>query len=920
MNKRKIIKTTFIILLFTIAVIGGSNQAAQALYYNIPTSNEEIQEVETDPTGEVGIQQTSDTIDVWIEQEYEIAIYDLANLECHVISYWAIDIDVIIEVWIQYSNGSNFRIYTETTILHPFLEYVFNVEHSFTLLGYHLAVLNVMDLTHDLEVITECEWYVYDGYVELVIIQDYEAQVGIEVSMDIYVFNGYAIAKEFYIEVRIDNGTHNIQIFEIIKTIEAYNTYITTIYWTFTWADYYDVELHVLDLMADVDWYDYCYFYVYDGFVDIVIEQNYEAWIGVEERIQIWVANYYLIDITANIEVWIDNGTHSFMIYEKLGEVIVYGTYFMDEIFYTFLYEGFWDLYVSVYVIELDIYWVEYCPEGWYIFGGYFDVWIYQQYEVFILEEAIMYCWVVNNYAIDRDVLIEVWIHNATHSIMIYGESKILLAGENYNFTVFWTFFYPDYWHVELVVLDILSDIFYYDYCWWYVRGGYFDLFIYQENYGLIMQELWMTFEIINYYPVDKEVLIEILIFDGSDYISILDFVTTIEAMGFHTFTYGIIFPLPGYYDVILVVTELDTGVIWLEYCWWEIFNEYIDVWIIQENKAEVGQLVTIEFYIFNYYTEDADVNIEVWINNGTHDDLVFGVSGVTVPACGVYNFTINHIFLNPGLHTVTIKVLNSATGGLIWEENCFWRVYIEGYIDVWIVQEYKAVVGQEVWIEFYAQSYYGYDVSIIVYAIIDTGNGTQILFHTFAFDIILANELRFWNISHTFSEPGFYIINFVVHEMQTGISWLAECEWFIYEDGYYDLWIEQGYYGEVNVEYEMQFGVENYFAVDKNLTIVVKIVKGSDEWILYNETMIVPKDTTHSFYVYWTPTELGWYDVYLIITDNTTDLVYVKDCWWKIEEEVVIQEFSAITLIPIATALSAAVYLALRKKRKFKQ
>ena len=309
MNKRKIIKTTFIILLFTIAVIGGSNQAAQALYYNIPTSNEEIQEVETDPTGEVGIQQTSDTIDVWIEQEYEIAIYDLANLECHVISYWAIDIDVIIEVWIQYSNGSNFRIYTETTILHPFLEYVFNVEHSFTLLGYHLAVLNVMDLTHDLEAITECEWYVYDGYVELVIIQDYEAQVGIEVSMDIYVFNGYAIAKDFYIEVRIDNGTHNIQIFEIMKTIEAYNTYITTIYWTFTWADYYDVELHVLDLMADVDWYDYCYFYVYDGFVDIVIEQNYEAWIGVEERIQIWVANYYLIDITANIEVWIDNGT-----------------------------------------------------------------------------------------------------------------------------------------------------------------------------------------------------------------------------------------------------------------------------------------------------------------------------------------------------------------------------------------------------------------------------------------------------------------------------------------------------------------------------------------------------------------------------------------------------------------------------------
>ncbi len=919
MNKRKVMKTTFIILLFTIAVIGGSNQAAQALNYNSSTPNEEIQEVESNPTQEVGIQQTADTIDIWIVQEYEVAIYDLAYIECHVLSLYAIDIDALIEVWIQYSNGSNFLIYTETRVLHPMLEYVFNVVHAFTSLGYHLVNLKVMDLTNDQEVTTECEWYVYDGYLEIDIMQYFEAQVGIETSMDIYIYNGYAIAKDLYIEVIIDNGTHQIQIYEETKTVAAYDTYIVTIYWTFTWADYYDVILHVLDLMADVDWYSYCYFYVYDGFIDIVIEQNYEAWIGIEERIQIWVYNYYLIDITANIEVWIDNGTHSFMIYQKLGEVIVYGTYFMDEIFYTFLYEGFWDLYVNVYVIELDIYWLEYCPEGWYIFGGYFDVWIYQRYEAFILEEVMMYCWIQNNYAVDRDISIEVWISNATHDIQIYFDLYTIAAGELYNFTVLWTFFYIDYWDVKLIVLDIVSDIYYVDYCYWYVYGGYFDLFIYQRNYGMVMQVLFMTFQIFNYYPVDKDVFIEVLIFDGTDYVSIVDVTTTVTAMGFNTFSHGIIFPLPGYYEVILVVTELDTGLIWLEYCWWEIFDEYIDVWIIQESKAAVGQPVIIEFYIFNYYAVDANVDIQVWINNGTYDDLVYGVSGVTVPAFGVYNFTINHVFLNPGLHTVTIKVINSATGGLLWEENCFWKVYIGGYIDVWIIQEYEAAVGQEVWMEFYAKNYYSFDVPIYVEVRIDTGNGTIILYSNTL--TILANQLLFWNLSYIFLYPGLYHIYFIVVELQTGNVWIAECRWKIYaiDDGYYDLWIEQGYYGEVNVEYEMQFGVGNYYSVDKNLTIVVKIVKGPNEWILYNVTMIVTAMTTHSFYVYWTPTELGWYDVYLIVTDNTTGLVYVKDCWWKIEDPVVIPEFSAMTLIPIVTALSAALYLALRKKRKLK-
>jgi hypothetical protein len=901
-----------------IAMIGGSNQAAQALNSTTPTSNEEIQEVESTPTqGIVGIQQIADTIDIWIEQEYSVMIYDLAYLECHVLSYWAIDVDVIIEVWIQYSNGSNFKIYSETLILHPLIEYVFNVVHSFTSLGFHLAVLTVMDLTHDEEVTTECEWYVYDGYLELDIMQHYEAQVGIETSMDIYIFNGFAITKDLYIEVRIDNGTHNIQIFETTKTVAAGSVYTVTIYWTFTWADYYDVILHVIDLMEDKDWYAYCYFYVYDGFIDILIEQNYEAWIGTVEKIQIWVYNYYLIDVTVNIEVWIDNGTHSYMIYQKLGEVIVYGTYFMDEIFYIFLYEGYWDLYVDVYVIELDVYWLEYCPEGWYVFGGYFEAWIYQQFEVFVLEEAIMYCWVVNNHPVDRDTQIEVWIHNATDSILIYSEFRVMLPGESYNFTVFWTFFYPDYWDVELVVIDLITGLYYYDYCYWYVRGGYFDLIIYQRNFGLTMQLLWMVFEIQNYYPVEKDVSIEVLIFDGTDYISIVFFTTSIAAMDFHIFTQGIIFPIAGYYDVILVVTELDTGVIWLEYCWWQIFDEYIDVWIIQENKAEVGQPVTIEFYIFNYYAVDAIVDIEIWINNGTYDDLVFGVSGVTVPAFGVYNFTINHVFLNPGLHKVTIKVINNATGGLLWEEDCFWKVYIGGYIDVSIVQDYSAAVGETKWMQCILYNHYSFDVPIYFELRLDTGNGTIIIYKTNM--TLSAGVGHNAVIPYTFLNPGIFKVYLIVVELQTGNVWIAECEWYIYDEGYYDIWIEQGYYGEVNVEYEMQFGVGNYFSTDKNLTIVVKIVKGPNEWILYNVTLIVTAMTTHSFYVYWTPTETGWYDVYLIVTDNTTGLVYVKDCWWKIEDVVVIPEFSAIVLMPIITALSAAVYLALRKRKKLK-
>lgn len=164
---------------------------------------------------------------------------------------------------------------------------------------------------------------------------------------------------------------------------------------------------------------------------------------------------------------------------------------------------------------------------------------------------------------------------------------------------------------------------------------------------------------------------------------------------------------------------------------------------------------------------------------------------------------------------------------------------------------------------------------------------------------------------------PGIFHIYFVVVEVQTGNVWIAECRWYIHEDGWLDIWIEQGYYGETGVNYLMQFGVGNLYSIDKNLNLVVKIVQGADSWIAHNETKLVLSMTTYSFYVNWMFVNDGWYDVYFIVTDVVTGIVQVLDCWWKIEEAVIIPEFSAITLIPILGALSAAVYLALRRKRK---
>ena len=236
--------------------------------------------------------------------------------------------------------------------------------------------------------------------------------------------------------------------------------------------------------------------------------------------------------------------------------------------------------------------------------------------------------------------------------------------------------------------------------------------------------------------------------------------------------------------------------------------------------------------------------------------------------------------------------------------------------MQVWIIQDYNAVVGQEVWMQFYAQSYYSYDVPIYVEVRIDTGNGTIILYSNTL--TLLAYQLIYWNLSYVFLYGGIYHIYFIVVELKTGILWVAECRWYISDEGYFDIWIEQGYYGEVDQEYAMQFGVGNYYSIDKNLNLVVKIVKGADSWIAHDETKLVLAMTTYSFYVYWTFTEEGFYDVYFIVTDVVTGLSYTKECWWKIEKPVV-PEFSAIALIPVIIALSAAVSLALRKKRKIK-
>ena len=141
---------------------------------------------------------------------------------------------------------------------------------------------------------------------------------------------------------------------------------------------------------------------------------------------------------------------------------------------------------------------------------GNIDVRIYQQYEVYVLEEAIMYCWVISNYAVDRDIAIEVWISNATHNILIYDEIRVIAPAEVYNFTVLWTFLYVDYWDVKLVVTDIFSDEVYVAYCYWYVYEGYFELSIEQDYYALLDEEVWMRFEVENFYDVDKTIDVEL--------------------------------------------------------------------------------------------------------------------------------------------------------------------------------------------------------------------------------------------------------------------------------------------------------------------------------------------------------------------------------------------------------------------------
>lgn len=911
MNRRKLMKTTFIILLLTFSMIVGSNQAAQALNYNQDPSNQEVQQVATEPAqNEVGLQDTEDTIEIWIVQDFVITVYDLAFIECHVLSLYGIEIDVEIEVWIQYDNGSVFLIYEETRVLYPYLEYVFNVTHVFTLVGFHLANLKVMDITHQQEVTTVCYWEVIDGYFEIFIYQDYEAQVGIEIKIEIYIYNGYAIAKELYIELLIDDGTGPVQIHAETTWVAAYDVLIIIVYWTFAIGGHHDVILEVTDIVTQIVWLNFCYWEVYDGFIDIIIEQNYEAYIGVEERIQIWVYNYYAIDIETDVSVWITNGTHTFELYFNVLVTINAGTYFMDEIFYTFIYEGFWELYVEVYVSEFDITWREYCLEGWWIYGGFIDVWIYQQYEVFVSEEAIMYCWVMSNYAVDRDIAIEVWITNATHSILIYGETTDIAPGEVYNFTVYWVFLYADYWDVKIVVIDLFSGIFYVNYCYWYVYWGYFELYIYQEYYGLLEQELWMMFEIYNFFAVEKTVGVEILIFDGVNYVQLYYEIVLIDALGFYFFELWYLFAMVGYYDVILIVTELDTGLVWIEYCWWWIYAEYLDIWIVQDLEASVGEEVLMEFWIVNYYSIEMDLTVEVWISGDT-DPIISDT--VIIPANGIYTFTLPYTFLYAGFYTVTLIVIDNATGAQ-WVEYCRWSIY-EGFIEVWIIQDYEAVVGQEVWMQFYAQSYYSYDVPIYVEVRIDTGYGIVILFTDSL--VLLSYQLLMWNLSYIFMNPGIFHIYFVVVEVQTGNVWIAECRWYIHEDGWLDIWIEQGYYGETGVNYLMQFGVGNLYSIDKDLNLVVKIVQGADSWIAHNETKLVLSMTTYSFDVNWMFVNDGWYDVYFIVTDIVTGIVQTLDCWWKIEEAVIIPEFSAITLIPILGALSAAVYLALRRKRK---
>lgn len=212
---------------------------------------------------------------------------------------------------------------------------------------------------------------------------------------------------------------------------------------------------------------------------------------------------------------------------------------------------------------------------------------------------------------------------------------------------------------------------------------------------------------------------------------------------------------------------------------------------------------------------------------------------------------------------------------------------------DLFIMQDYHALVGETRPIDFHAKSFFGTQLETNITIIMVTPSGTEILLEDF-FHIIEPYGTWDDNEQYVFMEPGLYTVRFILTDFETGTEWTVECWWEIDEEPQdeFILWIEQDYYAGITDNRKMGFYLDSFFDIAKtvNVSIIMQDPIGVNE-TLFSEPFIEIEAYTNEYPSHWeewfdyTFTQTGEYWVYFIVVDEF-GVEWAVTCPWEIESD----------------------------------
>jgi hypothetical protein len=206
------------------------------------------------------------------------------------------------------------------------------------------------------------------------------------------------------------------------------------------------------------------------------------------------------------------------------------------------------------------------------------------------------------------------------------------------------------------------------------------------------------------------------------------------------------------------------------------------------------------------------------------------------------------------------------------------------GFFDLWINQEYNALVGETHWMDFNIVSHFSHDMNVSIKVEIFTPNGTVILYNVSNY---FFPALGSWNLykNFTFIYTGHYDVRLSLVD-DLFVVWETRCWWevAVYADEYFDLWIIQDYYAYVGETQWMDFYADSYFSHSMmNVTIKIEINGPDGATLFYSDTENISSFGTWYISLNYTFMSEGMYEVYFYLVD---DMGYYWETWcnWEVK------------------------------------